>query len=105
MQKVLNDNYNPPDNSTSATRDLLSACKYNKDTKKLANKRGVVDRYSDQVKLWPIRKTCSYNQYMGHFKSIFKQAIAWGSNEPTVATERPKIIYFINTGKIRINIP
>ena len=80
IQQVLDGMYIPPASATTATKDFLSACKYNVEAKELARPHDVVHRYRDHVKSWKVRqeKTCTHHHHMGHYKSIFKDKyLSW----------------------------
>ena len=80
IQAVLDGSFLAPASATPATKDFLSACKYNAEAKDLARRKDVVLRYRDHVKSWNIRqeKTCSHHHHMGHYKSIFKDKhLSW----------------------------
>ena len=50
IQNIIDGTYTPPVNTNPATRDFLSACKYNTDDKVLVPYGGIVSRYRNQVK-------------------------------------------------------
>ena len=50
IQQVLDGMYAPPVSATIDTKDVLSACKYSEEVKKLARPLDVVHRYRDRVK-------------------------------------------------------
>jgi hypothetical protein len=80
IEAVMDGTYIPPASATSATVDFLAACKAHPQAKVLATLPDVVQRYKIQQESWSIRKekTCTYNQHMAHFKSIFSDKyISW----------------------------
>ena len=80
IQKVLDGNYIALQSATNATKDFLTACKYDDEARALAQQPDIVDRYKDHVATWKVRqeKTCSHHHHMGHYKSIFKDKyLSW----------------------------
>ena len=80
VHKVLDGTYSPPEHTTQATKDFLSACATSPSTLNLATHPNVQTRYKIQKESWKCRKekTTTYNQSMAHFKAIFSDNyISW----------------------------
>ena len=74
--KVTKGTYIPPAATSEETRDFLLACKSSITTVQ----PDIISRFTAQKNSWKIRKekTCTYNQHIGHFKSIFKdRRLSW----------------------------
>ena len=76
---VIEVKYIPPTLATAATVDFLAACKAHPHINEFSKLPDVVQRYRDQLDSWKIskEKTCTYNQHMAHYKSIFQISIRW----------------------------
>jgi len=80
INEVMKGTYIAPASATPATADFLAACKAHSQAKVLAALPDVVQQYKIQVESWGIRKekTCTYNQHMAHYKSIFSDKyLSW----------------------------
>ena len=80
VKKVLDGTYSPPNHTTQATKDFLSACATQPSTLHLATRPNVQARYKLQTESWKCRKekTTTYNQSMAHYKAIFSDKyISW----------------------------
>ena len=74
VTNVLNGTYIPPEGSSLATRDFLSACKAHDNINELPATPDICGRYHDTKKLWKLRResTCTYNQHMGHYQAAMQ---------------------------------
>ena len=93
---MLNGSYVPPTSSSLTIKSFLDECKFNDEARNMAKHDNITTRYKEQVKLWTIRKEnpCSYHQYIGHFKAIFKDKyLSWFSSREQIFPQYQNIHY------------
>ena len=80
VQEVLDGTFKFPPNTTDATKDFITACKYNPEVDTVNIRSTNSTRYKDVKRLWSIRKekTCTYGKHIGHYKAVMQHAwLSW----------------------------